>query len=184
MRRGGQDYMVRDHRAASRMNEPHPASARRPVIRAWLYAVAALMVLTLVVGGATRLTESGLSIVEWKPVTGVLPPLSQRGVAGRVRQVPADPAIPRAQPRHEPRRVQDHLLVGVERTACWRGWSARRSCCRSCFSSGAAGSSRPAKRGCGRCSAPARCWARSAGGWCRRASPGASACRSTGWRST
>ena len=35
------------------------------------------MVLTLVVGGATRLTESGLSIVEWKPVTGVLPPLSQ-----------------------------------------------------------------------------------------------------------
>ena len=29
------------------------------------------------VGGATRLTESGLSIVEWKPVTGVLPPLSQ-----------------------------------------------------------------------------------------------------------
>ncbi len=32
---------------------------------------------TLIVGGATRLTESGLSITEWKPVTGVLPPLSQ-----------------------------------------------------------------------------------------------------------
>ena len=47
------------------------------MVRAWLYVVAALMVLTLVVGGATRLTESGLSIVEWKPVTGVLPPLSQ-----------------------------------------------------------------------------------------------------------
>ncbi len=59
------------------MNEPHPATARRPAIRVWLTAVAALMVLTLVVGGATRLTESGLSIVEWKPVTGVLPPLSQ-----------------------------------------------------------------------------------------------------------
>ncbi len=59
------------------MNEPHPATARRPAIRVWLYIVAALMVLTLVVGGATRLTESGLSIVEWKPVTGVLPPLSQ-----------------------------------------------------------------------------------------------------------
>jgi cytochrome c oxidase assembly protein subunit 15 len=36
-----------------------------------------MIVLTLVVGGATRLTESGLSITEWKPVTGVLPPLSQ-----------------------------------------------------------------------------------------------------------
>jgi cytochrome c oxidase assembly protein subunit 15 len=58
------------------MTEPHPAIARRPLVRAWLLAVAALMVLTLVVGGATRLTESGLSIVEWKPVTGVMPPLS------------------------------------------------------------------------------------------------------------
>jgi cytochrome c oxidase assembly protein subunit 15 len=38
--------------------------------------VAAMIFLTLVVGGATRLTESGLSIVEWKPVTGALPPLT------------------------------------------------------------------------------------------------------------
>jgi cytochrome c oxidase assembly protein subunit 15 len=58
------------------MTEPHPAIARRPLVRTWLLVVAALMVLTLVVGGATRLTESGLSIVEWKPVTGVMPPLS------------------------------------------------------------------------------------------------------------
>jgi cytochrome c oxidase assembly protein subunit 15 len=48
----------------------------RPIVRLWLYTVAALIVLTLVVGGATRLTESGLSIVEWKPVTGILPPFS------------------------------------------------------------------------------------------------------------
>jgi cytochrome c oxidase assembly protein subunit 15 len=46
-------------------------------VRLWLLAVAAMIFLTLVVGGATRLTESGLSIVEWKPVTGVLPPLSR-----------------------------------------------------------------------------------------------------------
>jgi heme a synthase len=59
------------------MMQPQSAFARRPIIRAWLYAVAALMVLTLVVGGATRLTESGLSIVEWKPVTGVVPPMSE-----------------------------------------------------------------------------------------------------------
>src|SRR4051794_16512236 len=51
-----------------------PAS-RRNSIRLWLLAVAALMVVTLLVGGATRLTESGLSIVEWKPVTGIVPPL-------------------------------------------------------------------------------------------------------------
>ncbi len=43
----------------------------------WLFGVAALVCLILVVGGVTRLTESGLSITEWKPVTGVLPPLSQ-----------------------------------------------------------------------------------------------------------
>jgi cytochrome c oxidase assembly protein subunit 15 len=46
-------------------------------IRTWLLIVAALVVATLIVGGATRLTESGLSIVEWKPVTGVLPPLTE-----------------------------------------------------------------------------------------------------------
>ena len=50
--------------------------ARRRAVRAWLLAVAALMVVTLIVGGATRLTESGLSIVEWRPVTGVVPPLN------------------------------------------------------------------------------------------------------------
>jgi cytochrome c oxidase assembly protein subunit 15 len=46
-------------------------------VRTWLFAVAAAIFLTLVVGGATRLTEAGLSIVEWKPVTGVLPPISE-----------------------------------------------------------------------------------------------------------
>ena len=45
-------------------------------VRWWLLAVAALIVLMVLVGGATRLTESGLSIVEWKPVTGTLPPLT------------------------------------------------------------------------------------------------------------
>jgi cytochrome c oxidase assembly protein subunit 15 len=73
------------------MTEPHPAAARRTIVRFWLYAVAVLMVLTLVVGGATRLTESGLSIVEWKPVTGVLPPMSQeawQAEFGKYQQIP------------------------------------------------------------------------------------------------
>ena len=46
-------------------------------VRLWLLAAAAMIFLTLVIGGATRLTESGLSIVEWKPVTGVLPPATE-----------------------------------------------------------------------------------------------------------
>jgi heme a synthase len=55
---------------------PATASAHRRAIRVWLWAVAALLVLMVMVGGATRLTDSGLSIVEWRPVTGVLPPMS------------------------------------------------------------------------------------------------------------
>jgi cytochrome c oxidase assembly protein subunit 15 len=46
-------------------------------IRWWLVAIATLIAIMVLVGGATRLTESGLSIVEWKPVTGALPPLNQ-----------------------------------------------------------------------------------------------------------
>jgi cytochrome c oxidase assembly protein subunit 15 len=45
-------------------------------VKWWLISVAALIAIMVLVGGATRLTESGLSIVEWKPVTGALPPLS------------------------------------------------------------------------------------------------------------
>jgi cytochrome c oxidase assembly protein subunit 15 len=45
-------------------------------IRLWLYAVAALVLAMVLVGGATRLTESGLSITEWQPVVGTLPPLN------------------------------------------------------------------------------------------------------------
>jgi len=52
-------------------------TTRKRAVRLWLLIVAALVVATLIVGGATRLTESGLSIVEWRPVTGVLPPLTE-----------------------------------------------------------------------------------------------------------
>jgi cytochrome c oxidase assembly protein subunit 15 len=43
----------------------------------WLFVVGGLIVLMVVVGGITRLTESGLSITRWNPVTGTIPPLSQ-----------------------------------------------------------------------------------------------------------
>jgi heme a synthase len=53
-----------------------PAPAAR-AIGLWLWFAAALVFAMVLVGGATRLTESGLSIVEWKPVTGVIPPLGE-----------------------------------------------------------------------------------------------------------
>src|ERR1043165_9948892 len=53
------------------------ALTSRRAIRLWLLAVAALIFAMVLVGGATRLTESGLSIVQWQPVSGALPPLSQ-----------------------------------------------------------------------------------------------------------
>lgn len=53
-----------------------PPTARPLALVRWLYAVAGLIVLMVVVGGITRLTESGLSITEWKPVTGTIPPLN------------------------------------------------------------------------------------------------------------
>lgn len=51
-------------------------AAPRTIAR-WLWAVAMLIVAMVVVGGITRLTESGLSITEWKPISGIIPPLTE-----------------------------------------------------------------------------------------------------------
>ena len=59
------------------MTDAVSGNARTRMIRLWLYAVAALVLAMVLVGGATRLTESGLSITEWRPVMGTLPPLSE-----------------------------------------------------------------------------------------------------------
>lgn len=55
-----------------RLQLPEP---RRRHLRVWLWSGAALTFLILVVGGITRLTQSGLSIVDWRPLMGVVPPL-------------------------------------------------------------------------------------------------------------
>jgi cytochrome c oxidase assembly protein subunit 15 len=57
------------------LNRPSQASPRPGRISWWLLAVAALVFAMVVVGGITRLTESGLSIVRWDVVTGTLPPI-------------------------------------------------------------------------------------------------------------
>lgn len=60
-------------RAAIDADEAHEALAP---VRRWLWVCAAMIFAMVVIGGITRLTESGLSITEWRPVTGALPPLT------------------------------------------------------------------------------------------------------------
>lgn len=61
------------HRAAA----ANAGGTSRALLRLWLYAVAGLILAMVLVGGATRLTDSGLSITEWKPLLGAIPPLSE-----------------------------------------------------------------------------------------------------------
>ena len=60
---------AQNHLAAS------PLAGRRIAI--WLFVMCGLVAAMVIVGGATRLTDSGLSITEWRPVTGAIPPLSE-----------------------------------------------------------------------------------------------------------
>ena len=70
------------------MNAPYtpalPSGAARPdslarprAVANWLFFVAGLIFVMVIVGGITRLTESGLSITQWKPVSGAIPPLTE-----------------------------------------------------------------------------------------------------------
>jgi heme a synthase len=68
----------------------------RPAVRLWLVAVAALVFAMVLIGGATRLTESGLSITQWKPVTGIVPPLGAadwQAEFDRYKQIPQYAAL-------------------------------------------------------------------------------------------
>ncbi len=56
--------------------KPDKVAPSRGAVRVWLYCVAFLVFLMVIVGGATRLTDSGLSITEWKPIHGAIPPLN------------------------------------------------------------------------------------------------------------
>ncbi len=60
-------------------------------VRVWLFVIAALVFAIVIVGGATRLTDSGLSITEWAPILGAIPPLSEQdwqAALERYRQIP------------------------------------------------------------------------------------------------
>jgi cytochrome c oxidase assembly protein subunit 15 len=98
-----------------------PQSAARATtgegaVRGWLMLVAALIFAMVMVGGATRLTESGLSITQWKPVTGVLPPLNLadwQAEFDRYKQIPQYAQM-----------NADMTLAGFK-TIYWWEWSHR-----------------------------------------------------------
>jgi cytochrome c oxidase assembly protein subunit 15 len=85
-------------------------------LRGWLMIVAAMIVAMVLVGGATRLTESGLSIVEWKPVSGTLPPLTQ---AHWQEAFDAYKAIPQY------RELNHGMSLAEFKTIFWWEWSHR-----------------------------------------------------------
>lgn len=71
-------FDVRDAPAGALL---HPAETRasRRLVAAWLFGLCGMLLVMVVLGGVTRLTGSGLSIMEWAPVSGALPPLSHAG---------------------------------------------------------------------------------------------------------
>jgi heme a synthase len=85
-------------------------------IRWWLVSIAILIAIMVLVGGATRLTESGLSIVEWKPVTGSLPPLSAEQWS---RAFDAYKTIPQY------RELNAGMNIDQFKTIFWWEWSHR-----------------------------------------------------------
>lgn len=85
-------------------------------VRWWLIAVALLIAGMVLVGGATRLTESGLSIVEWKPVTGSVPPLNE---AAWLQAFDAYKQIPQY------RQMNAGMSLDEFKTIFWWEWSHR-----------------------------------------------------------
>lgn len=82
----------------------------------WLFGVAAMVVAMVIVGGATRLTGSGLSITEWRPIAGVLPPLSDAGWAAefaKYQHIPQYELVNRGMP------------LGEFKTLYWWEWGHR-----------------------------------------------------------
>ena len=85
-------------------------------IRLWLYAVAGLVLAMVLVGGATRLTESGLSITEWQPVMGTLPPLNETQWQAEFEKYQAIPQY---------REHKGGMSLDAFKTIYWWEWTHR-----------------------------------------------------------
>ena len=91
-------------------------SDRSRAVAVWLIAVAVLVLAMVVVGGSTRLTGSGLSITQWKPISGVLPPLSGADWQAEFARYQAIPQF---------RLVNPHMDLAQFKTIYWWEWSHR-----------------------------------------------------------
>lgn len=88
----------------------------RALVRGWLYVVLAVMFALFIVGGATRLTNSGLSITEWQPIHGVIPPLSEaewQEEFAKYQQIP------------EYQQLNAGMSVGDFKSIFWWEWTHR-----------------------------------------------------------
>ncbi|MEL7488101.1 MAG: COX15/CtaA family protein [Pseudomonadota bacterium] len=94
-----------------------PRAARRArILSIWLFVMCALVALMVIVGGATRLTDSGLSITEWRPVTGAVPPLSAADWDAefeKYKQIP------------EYQLVNEGMSLSAFKTIYWWEWGHR-----------------------------------------------------------
>jgi heme a synthase len=88
----------------------------RAGIRLWLMVLFTLVVVMIVVGGLTRLTDSGLSITEWKPISGMLPPMSDADWAAEFAAYQATPEF----------KLQNSAMtMEAFRTIFWWEWGHR-----------------------------------------------------------
>jgi cytochrome c oxidase assembly protein subunit 15 len=91
-------------------------SDRSRAVAVWLIAVAVLVLGMVILGGSTRLTGSGLSITQWRPVSGVLPPMSTADWQAEFGRYQAIPQF---------RLVNPHMGLGEFKTIYWWEWSHR-----------------------------------------------------------
>jgi cytochrome c oxidase assembly protein subunit 15 len=91
------------------------ADRMRPV-RRWLYVIAAMVALMVVLGGTTRLTGSGLSITEWKPVTGIVPPASEADWQAEFEKYKSIPQF---------RQINPDMSLSEFKLIYWWEWSHR-----------------------------------------------------------
>jgi cytochrome c oxidase assembly protein subunit 15 len=102
--------------ASQLMPETAVRNGRMAAIRWWLVAVAVLVFAIVLLGGATRLTDSGLSITEWQPIMGAIPPLNEADwtdAFAKYRQIP------------EYQRINAGMSLDEFKTIFWWEWSHR-----------------------------------------------------------
>lgn len=94
-----------------------PSASPRRFLAAWLTLTLVLVALMVVVGGATRLTGSGLSITEWKPVTGAMLPLGEAAWADEFAKYRASPQY---------RLLNEGMSLGEFQFIYWWEWGHRQ----------------------------------------------------------